>query len=52
MAAAGRDRIAVIEQLLESGADLDLRAKNNMTARDFALGQNLPTAVEILETFK
>ncbi len=50
--AAGQGQVGVIEQLLVAGADLDIRASNNWTARDFAVCQNQQAAIELLESYK
>ncbi len=52
MTAAGQGHVTVIEQLLVAGADVDLRATNNWTARDFAVCQNQQAVVELLESYK
>lgn len=52
MAAAGRGNIDVLEQLLAAGADIQVRAVNTWTARDFALKMGQQAACEVLESYQ
>ena len=52
MASAGRGEVAFLEQLLAFGADTDVRASNNWTARDFAVRQEQQAAAEVLTSYR
>ena len=52
MTSAGRGQVAVMEQLLVAGVDVDVKAANNWTARDFAVCQNQQAAIELLDSYK
>ena len=52
MCACARGRVAVAEQVVLSGADVDARANNNWTARDFALCHQQQDIVKIIDDYK
>lgn len=52
MAAAARGNIAVVEQLIAAGADLYMKAKNQMIAREFGSLHDEIEVCEILDSYK
>lgn len=50
MCASAHGDIDFMEQLLTSGCDMDIKAKNSWTALDFAKSQNQNAAVDTLRS--
>lgn len=52
MTASARGCVSAVERMLAAGADVDVRAQNSWTAKDFATCQGHEEAAKVLEEYK